>query len=101
MKLYNYSVVFHPEEDKKDVYSIFVPALPGCFSCGNSLVEARYNIREATELYLETFLEDNISLPKNKKYTSKKGEIVEDITVGIDFNIKTGFSENKKELSYV
>jgi len=100
MKLYHYSVVFHPEEEK-DVYSVFVPALPGCFSCGDSLMEARYNIREAIELYLETFLEDNISLPKNKKFTLKKGEIVEDITVGIDFEIKTGFSENKKELSYV
>jgi predicted RNase H-like HicB family nuclease len=34
-------------------YSAAVPALPGCFSCGDTLEEARANIHEAAELWLE------------------------------------------------
>ena len=34
-------------------YTVFVPALPGCISEGDTLEEARQNIREAIELYLE------------------------------------------------
>jgi predicted RNase H-like HicB family nuclease len=34
-------------------YTVFVPALPGCISEGNTLDEARENIREAIALYLE------------------------------------------------
>jgi predicted RNase H-like HicB family nuclease len=31
-----------------------VPALPGCYSQGETLAELRANIREAIDLYLET-----------------------------------------------
>jgi predicted RNase H-like HicB family nuclease len=34
-------------------YTVYVPALPGCISEGDTLEEARRNIREAIELYLE------------------------------------------------
>ncbi|HEX5446717.1 MAG TPA: type II toxin-antitoxin system HicB family antitoxin [Pirellulales bacterium] len=34
-------------------YTAFVPTLPGCISEGDTLEEARQNIREAIELYLE------------------------------------------------
>ncbi len=34
-------------------YSAAVPAFPGCISEGETLEEARANIREAAELYLE------------------------------------------------
>ncbi len=34
-------------------YTVYVPALPGCVSEGDSLEQARQNIREAIELYLE------------------------------------------------
>jgi predicted RNase H-like HicB family nuclease len=34
-------------------YTALVPALPGCISEGDTLEEARQNIREAIELYLE------------------------------------------------
>ncbi len=35
-------------------YVAYVPALPGCFSQGETMEEALKNIREAIELYLET-----------------------------------------------
>ena len=34
-------------------YTVYVPALPGCISEGDTLEEARRNIREAIELYFE------------------------------------------------
>jgi len=44
--------VFEQEEDGG--FSVSVPALPGCFSQGDSFEEAVQNITEAIELYLET-----------------------------------------------
>ena len=35
-----------------------VPALPGCFSQGETLAELQTNIREAIALYLETLHEE-------------------------------------------
>ena len=44
-------VVFEPSDEGG--YTVYVPALPGCISEGDSLEEARDMIREAIELYLE------------------------------------------------
>mgnify|MGYP000977695261 CR=1 FL=1 len=43
--------LFEPSDEGG--YTVFVPALPGCISEGNTLDEARENIREAIALYLE------------------------------------------------
>jgi predicted RNase H-like HicB family nuclease len=43
-------IIIHREEDGR--YSVAVPALPGCYSCGDSVEEARANIREAAEGWL-------------------------------------------------
>ena len=39
--------------EKGGGYSVSVPALPGCYSEGDSLDDALANIREAAELWLE------------------------------------------------
>ena len=44
-------VVFEPSDEGG--YTVYVPALPGCISEGDTLEEARRNIREAIALYLE------------------------------------------------
>ena len=46
-----YNVIFNSEEDGG--YSVFVPDLPGCVSQGETFEEARKNIQEAIELYLQ------------------------------------------------
>lgn len=46
-----FNAVFLEEEDGG--YSVNVPALPGCFSQGDTFEEAVANIREAIELYLK------------------------------------------------
>ena len=54
-------IVFEPSEDGG--YTVLVPALPGCISEGDTLDEARRNIREAIDLYLEPG--DNIVVPQD------------------------------------
>jgi len=39
-------------------YTVYVPALPGCISEGETREEALANIREAVELYLEPVEDD-------------------------------------------
>ncbi|MBI4066425.1 type II toxin-antitoxin system HicB family antitoxin [Candidatus Gottesmanbacteria bacterium] len=46
-----YTAVF--EEETEGGYSVWVPALPGCASQGETVEEALANIQEAIELYLE------------------------------------------------
>ncbi len=44
----------------KDGYYVFCPELPGCQSQGDTFEEARENIQEAAELYLETMSKEEI-----------------------------------------
>lgn len=50
-KVLEYTAVF--QEEKEGGYSVWVPALAGCASQGETFEEAMKNIREAIELYLE------------------------------------------------
>ena len=60
----------HFEKSDEGGFTAHVPALPGCVSEGDTLDEARRNIREAVELYLEPVEEPNPS-----------GGLVEEIVV--------------------
>lgn len=44
-------VILEPSDEGG--YTVYVPALPGCVSEGETKEEALQNIREAIELYLE------------------------------------------------
>jgi len=46
------------DEQEEGGYTVYVPALPGCVSEGNTLEEAVRNIREAIELYLDTDIKE-------------------------------------------
>jgi predicted RNase H-like HicB family nuclease len=46
------------EKSEDGGYTVYVPALPGCISEGDTLEEALANIREAIALYLEPLGED-------------------------------------------
>lgn len=60
-----FKVVLEPQ--KEGGYTVYVPALPGCVSEGNTKEEALRNIKEAIELYLEP-LEHGVKV---------KGEVAE------------------------
>jgi len=62
-------VVFEPSDEGG--FTAYVSALPGCISEGDTLEEARRNIREAIELYLEPVREPR----------SPQGGLVEDMVI--------------------
>ena len=49
-------------------YIAYVPSLQGCVSQGKTYEEALNNIQEATELYLETLKEEELTLLQSKNY---------------------------------
>jgi predicted RNase H-like HicB family nuclease len=49
-------VILEPSDEGG--YTVYVPALPGCISEGDTIDEALENITEAIELYLEPIEED-------------------------------------------
>ena len=51
-------------QEKGGRFSVLVPALRGCFSEGDTLEDAKKNIQEAIELYLE---EEEESVPTNNQ----------------------------------
>jgi len=53
-------------QEKEGGYSVSIPVLPGCHSQGETFEEARKNIAEAIELYLDDADEETRALLKNK-----------------------------------
>ena len=47
-----YAVVIEKADD--GTFSAYVPDLPGCVSCGDSLEELQNNIRQAIRLHIES-----------------------------------------------
>lgn len=66
----NYSALFI--KDQGGSYSVFAPALPGCHSQGETLVEAKANIIEVAELYLETLAADDEAIPIEHEISQQK-----------------------------
>ena len=56
-------------------YSVSVPALPGCFSQGETREEALSNIREAAELWLEVAAETSASQASHEGFNAELQEI--------------------------
>jgi predicted RNase H-like HicB family nuclease len=56
-----YSVVVHGAEEGG--FWVEVPALPGCYSQGESLEQSLHNVREAIELYLEVLGQEGQDAP--------------------------------------
>ena len=57
-----YTVVLEPDVETGQ-YGVLVPALPGCFSQGDSVEEALANIREAISLHLGSMRRDGEPFP--------------------------------------
>jgi len=62
-KMASYAAIFTPA--KEGGYVVNVPALPGCFSEGNTFEEAKKNIAEAIKLYREV-MEGSVSLHQDE-----------------------------------
>ena len=44
-------------------YSAYVPDLPGCTSCGDSVAELRENVREAVAMYVDALRDRGETVP--------------------------------------
>lgn len=64
-----YSVIIHKAEEGG--YWVEVPALPGCYSQGETVDEALDNVKEAIALYLETLREEGQDIPKDEDVVFK------------------------------
>ncbi len=53
-------------------YSAYLPDLPGCIACGDTMEETEQLIKEAIELYIEALREDGQPVPQP---TTKAGRV--------------------------
>jgi predicted RNase H-like HicB family nuclease len=58
-----YTVILTPEREEGG-YSVSVPALPGCYTQGDTLEEALENARDAIRLYLEDVVASGEPVPE-------------------------------------
>jgi predicted RNase H-like HicB family nuclease len=77
MKFYSFQIVIEKEAEDEGYYA-YSPTLPGCFSNGKTIEEARRNIREAIELHVESLLDHSQNIPQNDNLVH-----VEELTVGV------------------
>ena len=71
MENIHYTVQIHPAAEGG--YWAEVPALPGCFTQGDSLEEVTAKVREAMECHLSSLLRDGVPFPIEKR--ARKGFI--------------------------
>lgn len=63
-----YTIILQPEPDPEfnGYFNASVPALPGCFSYGETRETALKNIREAIELYIEDLQASGEQIPEDR-----------------------------------
>jgi predicted RNase H-like HicB family nuclease len=59
-----FEVIFEPEDEGG--YHVFCPLLKGCHSFGETKEEARTNIAEAIQLWLETAEDIGLAIPEHE-----------------------------------
>jgi predicted RNase H-like HicB family nuclease len=77
MKYYSFQIVIEKEPEDEGYYA-YSPTLPGCFSNGLTIEEAKRNIRVAIEQHLASLLAHAERIPQNESLVH-----VEELTVGV------------------
>ena len=77
VRFYTFEIVIEKEPEDEG-YAAYSPTLPGCFSTGKTVEEAKRNIREAIQLHVEALLAHDRPIPQNDRLVH-----VEELTVGI------------------
>jgi len=73
-----YFAIIH--KDTGSAYGVHFPDLPGCFSAGDTLVEAVANARQALALYVED--EEGIPPSRDLEALRNDGEVAKDLAAG-------------------
>ena len=69
---YRVNAIFSKDENG---YYVYCPELPGCHTQGGTFEEAKANMKEAVELYLETMSKEEISESLNKEFVTTTLEV--------------------------
>jgi len=77
MKFYTFEIVIEKEPDDPG-YFAYSPTLPGCFSNGATIEEARRNIREAVQQHVAALQAHGQTVEQRERLVH-----VEELTVGI------------------
>jgi predicted RNase H-like HicB family nuclease len=77
MRYYTFEIVIEKERDDEG-YLAFSPTLPGCFSNGRTIEQAKRNMREAIQQHLESLLAHGDPIPQNEQLVH-----VEELTVAV------------------
>ena len=77
MKFYSFQIIIEKEPSDPG-YFAYSPTIPGCFSNGKTIEEAKHNIREAIEQHLESLLAHQETVPQHHQLVH-----VEQLSVGV------------------
>ena len=77
MKFYSFEIVIEKEPEDEG-YLAHSPSLPGCFSNGKTIEEAKRNIREAVQQHVASLLSHCQPIPQQENMVH-----VEELTVGV------------------
>jgi predicted RNase H-like HicB family nuclease len=77
VNFYTFEIVIEKEAEDEG-YSAYSPTLPGCFSNGKTIEEAKRNIREAIQQHVQSLLAHRQPIPQNERLVYH-----EELTVGI------------------
>lgn len=76
MKFYSFQIVIEKEREDEG-YFAWSPTIPGCFSNGRTIEEAKRNIREALEQHLSVLVEHAQTVPQHERLVH-----VEELSIG-------------------
>jgi predicted RNase H-like HicB family nuclease len=77
VNFYSFEVVIEKEADDEGYYA-WSPSLPGCFSNGRTVEDAKRNMREAVTQHVTALLAHGEPVPQNERLVH-----VEELAIGI------------------
>jgi antitoxin HicB len=80
MKNYRYTIEIHPADPGETGYWVSVPALPGCFTQGETYEEALLNAEEAIVGHLEALAKAGQEIPQESGRPAK-------LVIGVGLNL--------------
>lgn len=69
-------IVAIEKEAENEGYAAYSPTLPGCFSNGKTIEEAKRNMRDASRLHIESLLAHDQPAPETGKLVLAKKVII-------------------------
>ena len=77
MQFFSFEIVIEREEEDEG-YFAYSPSLPGCFSNGKTIEEAKRNIREALQEHVLSLRDHFLPIPQRERIVH-----VEELSIGV------------------